>query len=91
MDARALLSAYDEQVRRSPQPVGAGETVEREQHLTRVVNLQGGWTGVSWSDLQGVDLDEVIRAQIDRFRDCPGGWECGSTTPMTAPPSCPSA
>jgi len=75
MDARALLSAYDEQVRRSPQPVGAGETVEREQHLTRVVNLQGGWTGVSWSDLQGVDLDEVIRAQIDRFRDCPGGWE----------------
>jgi len=75
MDAQALLSAYDEQVRRNPRAAGGGEIVEREPHITRLIGPQGGWGGVIWSDLAGQDVDAVIQEQIERYRSPGGEWE----------------
>ena len=69
MDRRAVLAAYDEQVRRNP---GQGR-VERDEAVVRVV---GGWSGVVWSDLTAATADAAIAATIDRFaRLGAGGWE----------------
>jgi GNAT superfamily N-acetyltransferase len=66
MDRRAVLNLYNEQVRRNPKPADRGVLIEREPHLTRVLSEQG-WAGVSWSRLDGLDVDEVIAAEIGRF------------------------
>lgn len=75
MDASELLSAYDEQVRRSPRAGRPGEIVERAPQLTRVLGAKGAWGGVIWSDLRAPETDAVIAAQIERFAETGGEWE----------------
>jgi hypothetical protein len=75
VDAHAVLAAYDEQVRRNPD-AGPGRHVERDGHVVRVVaDEDDGWSGVVWSDLDGVDADAVIAAQASRFAELRGTWE----------------
>jgi hypothetical protein len=74
MDRQAILTLYNDQVRRNPHPGDPGALVECESHLTRVL-CEGGWAGVCWSKLDGLDVDEVIAAEIRRFADCPVEWE----------------
>jgi GNAT superfamily N-acetyltransferase len=75
VDAHAVLAAYDEQVRRNPD-AGPGRHVERDGHVVRVVaDEDDGWSGVVWSDLDGVDADAVIAAQASRFAELRATWE----------------
>ena len=66
MDRDALLAAFDAQIRR-----GAGN----DDGVVRTVSAADGWSGVTWSDLDGHDADAVIAAQIARFAGRPGPWE----------------
>jgi hypothetical protein len=75
MDHEAILALYDEQVRRSPPPAPGGERVEREPHLTRILRERDGWAMISWSDLEGLDVDEVIAAEIERLAPAHPRWE----------------
>ncbi|WNV86544.1 GNAT family N-acetyltransferase [Umezawaea sp. Da 62-37] len=62
MDERAVLAAYDEQIRRHP---GTDGHVEHEDHVIR--SFGQGWTGVEWSSLDTAGADAVIAAQIAAF------------------------
>jgi GNAT superfamily N-acetyltransferase len=73
MDSRAVLTAFDEQVRRRPQ-FGDGR-VEDDGDIVRSVSLGGGWNGVEWCDLDGADVDARIRDQIRRFAEISQPWE----------------
>ena len=61
-DIRAL---YDLRVRLEPSYPGS--RVERGIHTVRLV--QGGQGWVSWSDLEGADVDAAIEFEIERFRE----------------------
>jgi ribosomal protein S18 acetylase RimI-like enzyme len=77
MDRRGVLSAFDEQIRRRPEPE-PGTVVEGDGHVVRVVDIGEGWSGVTWSDLAGGDVDTVdavIAAQVDRFAAVGARWE----------------
>ena len=74
-DPRAVLTAFDEQVRRHPAPEGPDEYVERGDRVVRSVAGDGGWAGVVWSDLEGVDADAVIAAEVRRFAALSRPWE----------------
>ena len=67
MDSRAVLAAYDEQIRRRPAPDLPGGWVERDQGVVRCISGPDAWNGVTWSALEDADVDAVIAAQIDRF------------------------
>ncbi|MGI8691930.1 MAG: GNAT family N-acetyltransferase [Geodermatophilaceae bacterium] len=73
MDRQATLEAFDDQLRRNPQPV-PGTQVERTDRIVRIVAADGGWSGVVWSDL-GIDADAVIAAEAVRFEQTGGPWE----------------
>lgn len=73
MDRQATLEAFDDQLRRNPQPV-PGTQVERTDRIVRIVASDGGWSGVVWSDL-GIDADAVIAAEAVRFEQTRGPWE----------------
>jgi GNAT superfamily N-acetyltransferase len=73
MDARAVLTAYDEQVRRRPRP-GDGR-VEDDGDVIRTVSAGEGWNGVEWSALTPANADTRIRAQIRRFAEVGRPWE----------------
>jgi GNAT superfamily N-acetyltransferase len=75
MDRDAVLAAYDEQIRRHPQPDAPEARIECEDGVVRRVEPGTGWSGVTWSDLDEARADAVIAAQIRRFADVPGGWE----------------
>ncbi len=75
MDRDALLAAFDEQIRRRPQPEGPDDRIERDDCVVRAVSHPDGWSGVTWSALEGRDADAVIAVQIARFADHPGPWE----------------
>jgi hypothetical protein len=75
MDRDALLKAFDEQVRRHPRPDGPDDLTEHDDGVVRAVAGADGWSGVTWSDLQGRDADAVIAAQIARFAACDQAWE----------------
>jgi GNAT superfamily N-acetyltransferase len=66
MDRGAVLAAFDAQIRRRPDG-----RVERDGGVVRFVS-DGGWSGVSWSDLDEASADEAIAAQFGRFE---GAWE----------------
>ena len=66
MNRDALLAAFDAQIRR-----GTGH----DDGVVRAVCDPDGWSGVTWSDLEGRDADAVIAAQIARFADSPEPWE----------------
>ncbi|MGH3830584.1 MAG: hypothetical protein ACRDRS_09075 [Pseudonocardiaceae bacterium] len=72
MDRQAVLAAFDEQIRRHPAPDGH---VEQDERVLRSMSARGGWTGVIWCDLDHVNADTVIAAQISRFAECSRPWE----------------
>ncbi|MEO7236574.1 MAG: hypothetical protein ABIW80_14530 [Lapillicoccus sp.] len=68
MDRDAVLAAFDEQVRRHPEP-GTGIVVERGVATTRVIASPDGWSGVTWSDLGGTDVDAAGVDALVRVHD----------------------
>ncbi len=75
MDARVVLAAFDEQIRRNPGREGPDGAVERDQWVVRSVSPSGGWTGITWSDLDERNVDAAIAGQISRFASLAQPWE----------------
>lgn len=69
-----MLAAFDEQIRRHPQPDSDG-AVERDGNVIRCVPVGDGWAGVLWSELDSGGADAVIAAQVERFAGLPRPWE----------------
>jgi len=67
-----LLAAFDEQVRRRPEPDPPDGRVEDDGHVVRHVSPDG-WNGVIWTDLDEAGADAVIADQVERFG--PVSWE----------------
>ncbi|MFT3768082.1 MAG: hypothetical protein QM820_21745 [Minicystis sp.] len=68
MDQRAVLAAFDEQIRKSPQPEAPGARAERVGNVVRhVAPERDGWSAVLWSSLDEVTADAVIAEQIRHF------------------------
>jgi len=61
-DIRAL---YDLRIRQ--EPTYPGSRLERGIHTVRLIEGDRGW--VSWSDLEGADVDLTIDIEIERFRE----------------------
>jgi ribosomal protein S18 acetylase RimI-like enzyme len=74
VDAKSVLARFDREIRRRPQE-GPGSVVEEEPGIVRVVSAPDGWTGIAWCDLDGLDADAVIAAQIRRFAEAGTPWE----------------
>ena len=74
MDQEALRAAFDEQMRRNPEPEPDGR-VEHDDWVTRSMSARDGWNGVTWCDLRGVDADAVIAEQVSRFAQQARPWE----------------
>ncbi len=75
MDKRAVLAAFNEQVRRHPRAELWGGRVERTDHVVRSMAPPTGWNGVTWSALSADTADEVIAEEIRRFAEVGGQWE----------------
>jgi len=75
MDRRAVLAAFDEQIRRRPKPDAPDARVEHDDGVIRRVAGGDGWNGVIWSDLERSTADAVIAAQISRFAELARPWE----------------
>jgi ribosomal protein S18 acetylase RimI-like enzyme len=75
MNPEDLRAAFDEQVRRRPVPDGPCGVVEHDVYVVRVVDPGGGWSGVTWSDLETDTADPVIAVQVARFAVAGGPWE----------------
>lgn len=76
MDATAVLTAYDEQVRQRPEPDGDG-WVERDAHVVRTLSAKG-WAGLVWSrlgDLRPDEVDARIADEVQRFVEVGNTWE----------------
>jgi GNAT superfamily N-acetyltransferase len=74
MDRDAVLAAFDEQIRRHPES-GPGVVVVRNATTARVLATSDGWSGVTWSDLAGTDVDVAIRAEVAAFAAAGRRWE----------------
>jgi hypothetical protein len=75
MERRAVLAAFDEQIRQRPGTEAPDEHVERGDGVVRTISDGGGWSGVTWCALDDVSADAVIAAQISRFAEVSGRWE----------------
>jgi GNAT superfamily N-acetyltransferase len=77
MDHEAVLAAFDEQVRRHPDPDPTGGRVERDETfaVVRHVSPDGAWNGVVWSDLDESTADAAIAAQVALFAEIGREWE----------------
>ncbi len=75
MDKRAVLSAFNEQIRRHPRAELWGGRVERTDHVVRSMAPPTGWNGVTWSALSADTADEVIAEEIRRFAEVGCEWE----------------
>jgi ribosomal protein S18 acetylase RimI-like enzyme len=75
MNRQAVLAAFDEQIRRHPEPEAPDGHVEHDDNVIRSVSVGAGWTGVTWYDLDQVSADAVIAAQISRFAELSHPWE----------------
>jgi GNAT superfamily N-acetyltransferase len=75
MNPRAVLEAFDEQVRRNPKPVAPHEHIERDDRVVRFISEGEGWTGVTWCDLDEASAGGVIASQIERFAELSRPWE----------------
>jgi ribosomal protein S18 acetylase RimI-like enzyme len=75
MDRHAVLAAFDEQLRRHPQPDPPDGHVEHDDSVVRIVAAGDEWTGVTWCDLDQASADAVIAAQIGRFAQLHRPWE----------------
>jgi GNAT superfamily N-acetyltransferase len=68
LDVAAVLSAFDEQVRRGLHSDGTGAVGERAGPVVRWAMAGGeGWSGVVWSDLDSGTADAVIADQVAFF------------------------
>lgn len=68
LDAAAVLSQYDQQVRRGLQPDGSGALGEWVGPVVRWSTVGGqGWCGIAWSDLDAGTADAVIAEQVAHF------------------------
>jgi GNAT superfamily N-acetyltransferase len=75
MDRQAVLAAFDEQIRRHPEPDGPDGHVEHDDGVVRSVSGPDGWSGVTWCRLDEASADAVIAAQIARFGELSRPWE----------------
>jgi GNAT superfamily N-acetyltransferase len=75
MDRQAVLAAFDEQIRRHPEPDTPDGHVEHDDTVIRSMSVGDGWNGVTWCDLDHVSADAVIAAQISRFAELSRPWE----------------
>jgi ribosomal protein S18 acetylase RimI-like enzyme len=68
MDPRAVLAAFDEQIRENPRAEEPGARIERTGKVTRHVAAdRDGWSAVVWSDLDEVSADAAIAEQVRAF------------------------
>jgi len=75
MDASAVLAAFDQQIRRRPRSDADGDRIEETDRVVRSVSDSDGWSGVTWSDLDGNTADAAIAAEIERFGRIGREWE----------------
>jgi GNAT superfamily N-acetyltransferase len=75
MDREAVLAAFDEQIRRHPEPEAPDGHVEYDEGVVRSVSGGDGWDGVIWCDLDPARADAVIAAQVSRFAELSRPWE----------------
>ena len=75
MDREAVLAAYDEQIRRRPQPDGPDGRVETDGAVVRQLSGAGGWSGVTWSGFDAATADAAVAAQVARFAENGVPWE----------------
>lgn len=88
MNRQEVLAAFDEQIRRNPEPDGPDGFVERDDNVVRTLSAGDGWCGVTWSDLDSVSADGFIAAQITRFSRLSRPWEWKHYS-YDAPPDLP--
>ncbi|UWZ38699.1 GNAT family N-acetyltransferase [Dactylosporangium roseum] len=74
VDAKHVLARFDREIRQQPE-AGARSVVEREPGIVRVVSASDRWTGIAWCDLDGLDADAVVEAQVRRFAETGRSWE----------------
>jgi hypothetical protein len=74
VDLPAVLTAFDEQMRRHVRE-SPGARVETEERVTRTVGTDGSWSAVVWSRLTEADADEVIADEIARAADASFEWK----------------
>ncbi len=68
MDRVAVLTAYNEQIRRATVPDGTGAAFEQTDRLVRRLAQPGHeGSGITWTDLDSANVDEVIAEQIAFF------------------------
>jgi GNAT superfamily N-acetyltransferase len=75
MDRQAVLAAFDEQIRRRPEPDRPGKQVEHGDATVRSISGGDGWSGVTWCALDDSSADAVIAAEISRFAESARPWE----------------
>ena len=75
MERAGVLAAYDEQIRRRPQPEAPEGRVETDGAVVRQLSGPDGWSGVTWSRLDAATASEVIAAQVARFTEHGQPWE----------------
>jgi hypothetical protein len=75
VDLASLRELFDARVRQHPEPDGPATRTERSDLVIRVVSPRGGWSGVTWSDLDCADADDVIAHQIVEFASLGLPWE----------------
>jgi GNAT superfamily N-acetyltransferase len=75
MDRQAVLAAFDEQIRRRPEPEAPDGHVEHAEGVIRSVSGADGWSGITWCDLDPAAADAVIAAQVSRFAELSRPWE----------------
>ncbi|MGH3784932.1 MAG: GNAT family N-acetyltransferase [Pseudonocardiaceae bacterium] len=75
LDQEAVLAAFDEQIRRHRGPDVVSGPVEHDECVIRSAPVPGGWTGVTWSDLDPLSADGVIAEQVNRFAGLARPWE----------------
>jgi ribosomal protein S18 acetylase RimI-like enzyme len=73
VNARAVLAAFDAQLRRHPELDASEWQVECDGRVVRCIG--DAWTGVAWCDLDEGSADTVIAAQIARFAELARPWE----------------
>jgi GNAT superfamily N-acetyltransferase len=74
VDLPAVLTAFDEQMRRHPAE-SPGVRVEAGERVTRTFGTDGSWSAVVWSRLTDDDADEVIAAEIARAAEASFEWK----------------
>ncbi|MBJ7601658.1 MAG: GNAT family N-acetyltransferase [Candidatus Dormibacteraeota bacterium] len=75
MDRQAVLAAFDQQIRRRPQPDTLDGHLEQDGRVIRSISRGEGWTGLTWCELDEANADSVIAGQISRFAELSRPWE----------------